>query len=879
MSAASNLLANITLPELPIIELLDELAEALDGQQDTLILQAAPGAGKTTVLPLLALAMPSLAQQKIILLEPRRLAAKAAAERMASLLAEPVGKTVGYRVRMESRVSQETRLEVMTEGLFIRRLQQDPELKDVALIIFDELHERHLDGDLALALALQSREIFRDEQPLKMLLMSATLQSEQLQESFPDAPLIASEGRQYSVSVDYFPELSIYGKSRRELCEAISRAIKIALGKHEGSILLFLPGQGEIQSCLQYLEEQYQAGTISDQSILKFVPLYGELALEKQFQAIAPAKNGERKIVLATDIAESSLTIKDVSIVIDGGLKRSSAFDLNTGMNRLLTERSSKANSKQRAGRAGRTKAGFCLRLWSESEQQGLAEHGQAEILRADLSNLCLQSAAWGAESLDELHWLDKPPVANAWQAHDLLHSLQAIEHSSITADSNQQPGLAITAHGEGLAKLPLHPRLAHMISLSREHNVAEEKLAEKLAALLLEKDPLSSQAHSCDIGLRLQWLNDNSQQRASIRKRINASVQQLRKQQLEKPNVVRFEDKATLDVTELLLLAYPDRLAKRIRETDNAEVIYHLSNGRQAILDAADPIAKEHFLVVAQLGGRKGQQYDRIYLAAAADHNSVLSHCSDELRVDHFVDWDKRLGRFIAQERHYFGKLLLDNKPIEKLDPEIKVQALLRYIKQHHGDCLSLNEEARQLSARINIMHKNAPDKMPFAVSWPSILDRIAPVLEPQLTRIDKLSQLEALDIAVALKAIIDWEQQQYLDRHLPSKIKVASGSFKDINYLTGEPELSVKLQEMFGAKQAPTLLNGRLAIKLQLLSPAGRALALTNDLESFWENAYQDVKKEMRGRYPKHPWPDNPMEAIATAKTKASLAREKKN
>ncbi|WP_299975794.1 ATP-dependent helicase HrpB [uncultured Pseudoteredinibacter sp.] len=879
MSVVSSLLANISLPNLPIIDLLDELAKALDGQQDTLILQAAPGAGKTTVLPLLALAMPSLAQQKIILLEPRRLAAKAAAERMANLLGEAVGKTVGYRVRMESRVSQETRLEVMTEGLFIRRLQQDPELKDVGLLIFDELHERHLDGDLALALALQSREIFRDEQPLKMLLMSATLQSEQLQESFPGAPLITSEGRQYPVSIDYLPELSIYGKSRRELCEAIFRAIKIALLKHEGSILLFLPGQGEIQSCLQYLEEQYQAGAIGDQSTLKFVPLYGELALEKQFQAIAPAKNGERKIVLATDIAESSLTIEDVSIVIDGGLKRSSAFDPNTGMNRLLTERSSKANCKQRAGRAGRTKAGFCLRLWSESDQQGLAEHGQAEILRADLSSLCLQSAAWGAESLDELHWLDQPPVANAWQAHDLLYSLQAIEHSKGTSASAQQPNFAISSHGEGLAKLPLHPRLAHMISISREHAIAEENLAEKLAALLLEKDPLSTQAHSCDIGLRLQWLKEKTQQKAAIRKRVNASVQQLRKQELQKADNIEPSCKTTLDVMELLLLAYPDRLAKRIRETDNAEVVYHLSNGRQAILDAADPLAREQFLVVAQVGGRKGKQYDRIYLAAAADQEHLLTYCANKLRLEHFIDWDKRLGRFIAQERHYFGKLLLNSKPIHKLDPEIKVQALLRYIKQHYGSCLSLSDEAKQLSARINILNKNEPGKMPFAVSWPGILDRIAPVLETQLARIDKLSQLEALDIAAALKATIDWEQQQYLDRHLPSKIKVASGSLKEINYLNGEPELSVKLQEMFGAKQAPTLLNGRLAIKLQLLSPAGRALALTNDLESFWENAYQDVKKEMRGRYPKHPWPDNPMAAIATAKTKASLAREKKN
>ncbi|GAA6152933.1 ATP-dependent helicase HrpB [Pseudoteredinibacter isoporae] len=878
MSVASELLADLSLPDLPILELLPELAEALEGSADTLILQAAPGAGKTTILPLLALKLGLFKSQKIIVLEPRRLAAKAAAERMSVLLGESVGQTVGYRVRMESRVSKSTRLEVMTEGLFLRRLQNDPELEGVGLLIFDEMHERHLDGDLALALALQSRDIFREDSTLKILLMSATLQSEQLQQRFPEAPMIQSEGRQYPVNVEYQGQLSLSGCYRQEMAERLERALHIALTKVPGAVLVFLPGQGEIKFCLEYLQERFVDWRDTSGNQLCFSPLYGDLPLERQFEAIASAKSGFRKIVLATDIAESSLTIDGVTVVIDGGLKRSSAFDPNTGMNRLLTERCSKASSKQRAGRAGRLQEGYCLRLWHESEQEGFAEHGQAEILRADLSPLCLQTAAWGAQTLDELQWLDVPPQAHAWQACELLASLSALQDLGSDRDAQAFPTMQVSQHGEQLVQLPMHPRLAHMLALSGD----QASLATQIAALLMEKDPLGQRANSCDIELRLQWLagDHDTKYNPGARHRIRSSVKQMTQQlgQQEATSAGSMNTSSPGSAAELLLLAYPDRLAKRLRQNNDGYYIYQLSNGRQAMLAATDPLSREAFLLAAQLGGRKGQQYDRIYLAAAASLDSIQTHCRDQLRYEAYTNWDKLEGRFVAEERCYLGRLLLDKKKLASVSPELKSTALMNYIKQHHRDCLVIKDDCQQLTARINWLHRLEPDKGHLHIQWPEILERLEPVLAPELTRINRLSELASLDLKNSILALMNWEEQQYLDKHLPTTFGVPSGAQKTLSYQGESAVLAVKLQEMFGCTESPRLLQGKLPISIELLSPAGRPLAVTQDLSSFWQNAYQDVKKEMKGRYPKHPWPDDPLQALATSKTKAALARSNK-
>ncbi|MBB6523096.1 ATP-dependent helicase HrpB [Pseudoteredinibacter isoporae] len=876
MSVASECLAELSLPDLPILDLLPELTEAFESAADTLILQAAPGAGKTTVLPLLALKLDVFKEQKIIVLEPRRLATKAAAERMSALLGEPVGQTVGYRVRMESRVSKRTRIEVMTEGLFLRRLQNDPELEGVALVIFDEMHERHLDGDLALALTLQSRDIFREESPLKILLMSATLQSEQLKVCFPDAPLVRSEGRQYPVEVEYQGQLSLFGCYRQEMADRLKKALHIALKKMPGSVLIFLPGQGEIKFCLEYLQEQFAQWEDETNNKLFFSPLYGDLPLEKQFEAISPAKDGLRKVVLATDIAESSLTIEGVTVVIDGGLKRRSAFDPNTGMNRLLTERCSKASSKQRAGRAGRVQDGYCLRLWSQTEQESLADHGQAEILRADLSPLCLQAAAWGAECLDELQWLDVPPVANTRQACDLLESLGAFHASQGHATRGHFPSMQISKHGELLLQLPMHPRLAHMLSLAS----GNQDLATKIAALLVEKDPLGQHAGSCDIELRLQWLagESDSKHNQGARHRIRSSVKQMTQQLRQQEAALdsnEEEPRAVSSVAGLLLLAYPDRLAKRLRQHSDGQYIYQLSNGRQATLDASDPLSREEFLLAAQIGGRKGQQYDRIHLAAAADRASIEASCKAQFKTQAYINWDKQEGRFLAEERVYLGRLLLEKKALKSVEPDVKSSALMNYIRENHQDCLVIDKNCQQLIERINWLHRLEIDKNHLHIQWPDILDRLEGVLAPELARINKLAELKNLNLKNSILALLSWEEQQYLDKHLPVSISVPSGAQKSLDYQSESAVLAVKLQEMFGCSESPKLLNGKLPISLQLLSPAGRPLAVTQDLSSFWQNAYQDVKKEMKGRYPKHPWPDDPLQAPATSKTKAALAR----
>lgn len=908
MRQSAEVFSGISLPKLPILDMVPALIEALEGDADTFIVQAAPGAGKTTVLPLLALKLSAFDKRKIIVLEPRRLAAKAAAERMSTLLGEKVGETVGYRVRMESKIGPNTRLEVMTEGLFLRRLQSDPELEGVGLVIFDEMHERHLDGDLALALSLQSRDIFAGSKPFKILMMSATLQSEQLQKHFSNAPLLQSEGRQFPVDVEYRSDLNLLGLRQREMAQNVSRAVAIALNKTNGSILVFLPGQAEIKFCLKYLQEKFIEANDSNFEKVDIAPLFGDLRLEEQFEAIKPAPGDRRKIVLSTDIAESSLTIEGVTAVVDGGLKRTSAFDPNTGMNRLVTERCSKASTKQRAGRAGRTQNGYCLRLWGEGEQHSLSEHGQAEILRADLSSLCLQVATWGAEYLDELEWLDTPPVAHAWQASDTLRSLGALRRHNETEDRRCFPRLLTSHHGESLVRLPMHPRLAHMLmSLPwPSSNAADSKLdaISQLAALLIEKDPLSRQETSGDIEFRLRWLNReiHSNFNTGSRQRILRSAKQMAKQvetmQIKKAsptNVdVKLQDNSMAAklsalqsegdsgfsselVSAYLLLAYPDRLAKRIRLNSDGQAIYQLSNGRQAVLAAEDAMCREEFIVAIQLGGRKGQQYDRIYLASRVSLTTAVSVCENNLINKTYIKWDKQEGRFIAQKQTFVSALMVAKEPLKNVEPEQKISALLEYVKNHYLSCLNIDDQVQQLTARINNMSTLAPDRLSLQIQWPDVLEQLAPIIGPQLLKATKLADLKAIDIKSALTALLSWEEKQYLDAQLPTSLVVASGEKKPIEYTAGSAVLAVKLQEMFGCHQSPSLLNGKLPISIHLLSPAKRPLAVTQDLQSFWQNAYQEVKKEMKGRYPKHPWPDNPLEATATSKTKAAFARNK--
>ncbi|UPQ82229.1 ATP-dependent helicase HrpB [Pseudomonas knackmussii] len=815
---------------LPIDEALPALRQALLSC-DEAVLEAPPGAGKTTRVPLALLNEPWLAGQSIVMLEPRRLAARAAAERLASELGEKVGETVGYRIRLESKVGPNTRIEVVTEGILARRLQDDPTLEGVGLVIFDEFHERSLDADLALALTLNARVLLRDE-PLKLLLMSATLEGTRLSSLLDDAPVVRSEGRMYPVAQRWGRPF----QAGERIEQRVAQTVLQALDEEPGSVLVFLPGQAEIRRVNDVLAEQ-----LRDRGEVMLCPLHGELDLMAQRAAIEPAPAGKRKVVLATNIAETSLTIEGVRVVVDAGLARVPRFDPGSGMTRLETRRTSRASATQRAGRAGRLEPGACYRLWSEDQHAQLAAYGEAEILQADLAGVALQLARWGVEP-DELAWLDVPPAAAYRQAQDLLERLGALGR-------NARGGWQLTAHGLAMAELPAHPRIAHMLLRGQALGLAP--LAADLAALLVERD--IQRGGGTDISTRLGLL-DGSAGRQGGAQRVRQLARQFRGLLRASSGVAPVDASDHRWVGALLAFAYPDRIARQRREAGGE---YRLANGRAAVFGEPDALMKESWLVIAELGSRQGQREERIYRAAALDPALFDEVLSEQVRQRDELEWDEREGVLRAERQRRIGELILSREPLPGLDDEARGRALLGLVRRKGLELLPWTPELRQWQARIRLL-RQIDVSAGADIEWPDVSDnallaRLEEWLLPYLGKVSRLAHFAQLDLKAMLATLLPWPLPQRLDELAPVAIAVPSGSRVRLDYSESPPVLAVRLQELFGLADTPRVAGGRQPVKLHLLSPARRPVQVTQDLASFWANTYAEVKKDLKGRYPK--------------------------
>ena len=796
---------------LPVDEALPRVKAAL-AERNAAVLVAPPGAGKTTRVPLALLDAPWLKGRKIVMQEPRRLAARAAARRMAATLGEPVGGTVGYRVRLDSKVGPRTRIEVVTDGLFLRLLQDDPSLETVGCVIFDELHERGLESDLAFALVRESQGALRED--LRVIAMSATLDSGPVSQRLGDAPVVESAGRMFPVETRYL-ERDATGRIE----DTVASAVRSALARESGSALVFLPGVGEIRRV-----EERLSGLGADVDV---APLYGDLSPADQDRAISPSPAGRRKVVLATSIAETSLTIEGVRLVIDSGLMRVPRFSPRSGMTRLETVRVSQASADQRRGRAGRLEPGICYRLWPEESQRGLPPFTPPEILDADLAPLALELAAWGASDAAALPWLTPPPAASLATARALLLDLGAIDATG-----------TITPHGRSMARLGQHPRLAHLVLKGRE--LKQGKVAALIAAILGERDFLRERdvdlRHRVDMALngRAPRLITESARRLTVRE-------------------ARDETSDPSMTGALLALAYPDRIGRRRPGTANR---YLLSGGRGAALPEGDPMSNEEFLVVADLDG--SAQDARIFLAAPISAAEIEELYGERIVDEEIVEWRDTM---VARRRRRFGALVLEDKPINRPDPEKVKTAMLVGLRQRG---LPWTDELLAWRQRLAFLRQLDP-------SWPDLSDAgLAASLDEWLAPfVDGAAR--HIDLAAALKALVPWDRQRQVDALAPTHIEVPSGSRVPVDYGNpAEPALSVRLQEMFGLTDTPRIAGGKVPVTIHLLSPARRPVQVTRDLASFWKTAYRDVKAELKGRYPKHYWPDNPLIAEPTARAK---------
>jgi len=808
--------------DLPIHDALPALKAAL-AEHKAAVLVAPPGAGKTTVTPLALLDEPWVAGGKLIVLEPRRIAARAAAERMAATLGEKVGDTVGYRVRLASRVSAKTRIEVVTEGVFTRMILDDPGLGGVTAVLFDEFHERSLDADLGLAFARDAQGLLRPD--LKLLVMSATLDPTPVAALLDTAPIIESQGRMFPVETRYLGR-----DAALRVEDQVVRAVQKALAEETGSLLVFLPGQGEIQRVAERLRERVR------DPVVEIAPLYGALEPAAQDRAIAPAAPGRRKVVLATSIAQTSLTIEGVCVVIDAGLSRVPKFDPARGLTRLETVRVSAAAADQRRGRAGRTEPGVCYRLWDERETRGLVPFDRPEILEADLSRLALDLARWGASDGAELAFLDPPPTAAMAEARTLLQRLLALDSAG-----------ALTPHGRRMADIALPPRLAHMVLTAAASGQAER--AARIAALVVEH---GLGGRGVDLETRLEGFGRDRGPRAR-----DAAT-------LARRWAAEAGGGGAPELSDALLLAeaWPERIAKARGQPGH----FQLASGRGAQMEPSESLAKAQWLAVAELGG--GEARDRILLAAALDVDELRTAFADRLTREDRLEPDAG-GRLRATETLSLGRLVLEERLIANPDPVLIVRALVDEVRRRGIAALRWGEASGDLRARaafLRALDTEAPD-----LSEATLLARLDDWLPPALAGRIALSQLSDTDLEAALRTLIPYDAQRRMDREAPARLEAPTGSRLTIDYAAeGGPRVDVRVQELFGLREHPTVASGKVPLTLALLSPAHRPIQLTKDLPGFWRGSWTEVRKEMRGRYPKHAWPADPVAAAPTTRAK---------
>lgn len=828
MESADQLNPVQTLPEslstLPVLALANDIEQALHG--GNVLLQAAPGAGKSTGLPLALLLSADLGG-KIILLEPRRLAARSVAERLASHLGESVGQRVGLRMRSDTRVSGQTQLEVVTEGVLTRLLQADPGLEGIALVIFDEFHERSLHADLGLALCLEVQQALRED--LRLLLMSATLEAEQLQAQLQDVRQFHCSVRQHSVATIWV------GEDKDPLPQRVSRTVLKALTEHSGDVLVFLPGVAEINRTATWLQPRLAGNVVLHR-------LHSGTGSAAQLKATAPATAQSRRVILATSLAETSITIDGVQVVVDSGLERRSRTDNSTGAQRLETVMASQASATQRAGRAGRTAAGVCYRLWNETGHARRPAHWQPEIRRADLAPLLLELGLWGASVGNDLPWLEPPPAASLSRAEALLVRLGLWESGQLTA------------HGRVVAALSVHPRLGHMLVWAAGHGVA--LMACRMAVWLEEQQRGAS-------SVDLEPVLDESLP-SSLRRRVDQLSGSLKGGLTGRTSPSDQPSPAVV-----LAQAYPDWIAQR-RPGEPGRFL--LACGAGVVIDKDDPLAHRQWLVVAQLGG--AGSLARIYKALALDIEEL-----ERFSPEHFVslehlDWDSREQRVLAERRVLIGSLVVEARPMQNISDSDKAKALAAGIRQRGASCLPWTDHCREWQARVQRMRKLAmQSKMTEfpEVDDEALMDQLDQWLLPWLQGVGSMKALQQVDLYKALSARLNYQQQVMMDEWLPLRYCVPSGSQIRLDYSQpGNPVLSVRLQEMLGSAENPTIARGQIPLKVELLSPARRPVQVTEDLANFWTNSYPAVKKDMAGRYPKHVWPDDPLAAQPTSRAK---------
>ncbi len=817
----------------------------------SVILHAPPGAGKTTRVPLALLDLFSPGKGRITMLEPRRIAAVSAARWMAKSLGEQPGETVGYAIRFDTKITEKTRIEVVTEGVLTRRIQTDPGLENTSLVIFDEFHERSIHADLALALCLDIRKDLRPD--LKILVMSATLDYGPIASLLGNAPVIASSGKSFPVQERYLENETALLPLR------ITNAVKTALKETNGDILVFLPGAGEIRASTKEL----QSALNINEERLSLHALYGDLPFEEQERAILPSKN-KRKIVLATNIAETSLTIEGVQVVIDSGLTRMLRYDPATGMNRLVTVPLSRASAEQRKGRAGRLAPGVCYRLYSSHDLKSMIPFTQPEILVSDLSPLVLEVAIWGIKDPHDLSWLDGPPLA-AWDAGlRLLKDLGALDASG-----------SVTSIGRVMARLPLHPRLSRL--LVRAQDLGCVRLGADLAAILTEREIFRRNAGQRvgvepDLSERLEAVRkgrsgkeavagvDSSALRAVERTASQLMYLMSGPKDIEKNNVIDLEM-----ISRLLLSSFPDRICKQRPEGGGGFV--HIQ-GRGVRLSKDSHLGSSPYIIAVNVDAGEKKTEGYVHMASPVTEELIRSECADRIETTRRVEWDRKENRIIAAREDRLGALVLSSRVFTPTDEET-LPILLEVIRATPG-ILLISRDAREFQGRVGLMKRAFPEE-----NWPDLSDeqlfsKPEDWLSDWLANIRTAQALTSLKLLPALKAKLSWEQARLLDERAPTAILVPSGSRVTLDYTSGDlPVLAVKLQEMFGLADTPVIAARRVKVLLHLLSPARRPVQITQDLKGFWNNAYQEVKKDLKGRYPKHPWPDDPWNAVPTRRT----------